>query len=204
MLGIISFWSPGALFWVNPSDATVVTDLRGGFWAWFGIFLYFWVLKRSGLLGLPSGNNFLGRSSLSCSCFWVQLTWGTLQLRILSPITAGGRQVFRDYEKNPTRLLLHLTNPGCKWLSQFMTGSPLAQQSCHGYSNSRTLKAIICYIYEISNAFQSALSTTANLHQSRWCRAAGITSLPPQAWRGLCCSKSSNSANKVITWAPLG
>lgn len=40
-----------------------------------------------------------------------------------------------------------------------MTGSPLAQQSCHGYSNSRPLKPVIRYIYEISNTFQSALST---------------------------------------------
>lgn len=41
MLGIISFWSPGALFQGNSSDATVVTDLCGGFCAWFGIFCIF-------------------------------------------------------------------------------------------------------------------------------------------------------------------
>lgn len=36
-------------------------------------FLNFWVLKWSGLLGLPSGNNLLGRSSLSCNYSWGQL-----------------------------------------------------------------------------------------------------------------------------------
>lgn len=82
MPGIIRFYVP----W-GSKLGELFRCYNGNRFKWGGlcvvwVVLYFWFSKLSGLLGLASGNNFLGRSSLSCD-----YSWGRLKVR--NPTAVG-------------------------------------------------------------------------------------------------------------------